>query len=148
MRVFRVLNGLPILLYVACMPEFYFSNYMIGDCKNGEISIFYRVFRENKGSLRVLRGAFGVINFFVIPLHGLILFQQLYYWRSPDGEIRIIVRTFRTNMDSLEVFRGALGVANFVISSSLYALNSISSIILLAIAKMAKLVFFSCFLKK
>ena len=36
---------------------------------------------------------------------------------------------FRENKGSLGVFRGALGVANFVLSS-LYALNSISAIIL------------------
>ena len=79
------------------MPEFYFSNYIIGYLKEREIRIFVRIFRTNKGSLGV--------------------------------------------------FRGALGVANFVVSG-LYALNSISTIILLAIAKMAKLGFFFVFFEK
>ena len=51
------------------MPEFYFSNYIIGDLKDGEIRIFVPIFRTSMDSLEVFRGDLGVANFVVSSLH-------------------------------------------------------------------------------
>ena len=46
----------------------YSNNKIIGDLKNGEIRIFFRIVGINKGCIGVFRGALRVPNFFVASL--------------------------------------------------------------------------------
>ena len=48
--------------------KFYSGNKIIGDLKNGEIRIFFRIFGIKKGNLEVFRSALGVPKFFVASL--------------------------------------------------------------------------------